>query len=212
MITPNLRTVKELEGPPPGAEGSPLLNPPAMPRTRGEFIGRMRDELRASMPMNALAIVLGKPAPVRETSDYSTVAQGIKQRGIKPVVKRATDEETLDRRSFTSRVADAVRSGVPAADAIRDAFEEGKHPRASNGQFGGGGAVAKSPTKHLRIEMNRGSGWETRSEGHVPSQTSHGEIMSQLKNYAIQHPHRALVNGEVVGEHAPKTRRAKKNG
>jgi hypothetical protein len=53
-------------------------------------------------------------------------------------------------------------------------------------------------THKLRIEMDRGNGWELRSEGEVPNDATIELITVYLRNYAIQHPHRAVLDGVVV--------------
>jgi hypothetical protein len=50
----------------------------------------------------------------------------------------------------------------------------------------------------LTIEMDRGRGWEVRAEGAIPSDTPTARIEADLRAYAIQYPHRALVDGRVV--------------
>ncbi len=51
---------------------------------------------------------------------------------------------------------------------------------------------------HLRIEMDRGNGWEVPSEG--VAECTIEQITAALPAYAIQYPHRALVDGVVVAE------------
>lgn len=53
-------------------------------------------------------------------------------------------------------------------------------------------------TVALRIEMDRGRGWELRAEGRIPAGTDAARIEQDLRAYAIQHPHRALVEGIEV--------------
>jgi hypothetical protein len=50
----------------------------------------------------------------------------------------------------------------------------------------------------LRIEMDRGRGWELRAEGEIPTSTTLGRLEADLRAYAVQWPHRALVDGCVV--------------
>ena len=54
---------------------------------------------------------------------------------------------------------------------------------------------------HIRIEMDRGKGWEVRQEGEC-AVTSEA-LVAMLPQYAIQYRHRALIDGVVVGECAP---------
>jgi hypothetical protein len=61
-------------------------------------------------------------------------------------------------------------------------------------------------TTMLRIEMDRGRGWELRGEGAFAGTV--GQITKQLPAYAIQYPHRALLDGVVVATAEPKRRRA----
>jgi hypothetical protein len=58
-------------------------------------------------------------------------------------------------------------------------------------------------THKLRIEMDRGNGWELRSEGQVPNDATIEFITVCLRNYAIQHPHRAVLDGVVVATTQP---------
>jgi hypothetical protein len=50
----------------------------------------------------------------------------------------------------------------------------------------------------LRIEMNRGHGWELRGEGRIPAGVTAEQIKRDLQEYAIQYPHRALINSVEV--------------
>lgn len=50
----------------------------------------------------------------------------------------------------------------------------------------------------LRIEMDRGAGWEVRLERTVPPETTLAAVVADLRRYAIQYPHRAVLNGLVV--------------
>lgn len=62
--------------------------------------------------------------------------------------------------------------------------------------------------KHLRIEMDRGHGWELRAEGNVPaSDISDVGLRAQLRDYALQYPHRAVVDGEIVMTAQPRMKR-----
>ena len=55
----------------------------------------------------------------------------------------------------------------------------------------------------LRIEMDRGNGWELRAEGPIPADTSQDTINHNLLAYAVQYPHRALIDGKVVARVVP---------
>jgi hypothetical protein len=50
----------------------------------------------------------------------------------------------------------------------------------------------------LRIEMNRGHGWQLRAEGKIPAEVTAEQIERDLQEYAIQYPHRALLDGVEV--------------
>ena len=50
----------------------------------------------------------------------------------------------------------------------------------------------------LRIEMNRGHGWELRAAGKIPADVTAEQIQRDLREYAIQYPHRALIDGKEV--------------
>jgi hypothetical protein len=55
----------------------------------------------------------------------------------------------------------------------------------------------------LRVEMDRGRGWEVRAGGEIPTNTTLARIEGDLRADAIQHPHRALVDGCVVAMVSP---------
>jgi hypothetical protein len=57
----------------------------------------------------------------------------------------------------------------------------------------------------LRIEMDRGRGWETRSEGEFDGELD--DIIRALPSYAIQYPHRAFLDGKLVATEVPKGHR-----
>jgi hypothetical protein len=50
----------------------------------------------------------------------------------------------------------------------------------------------------LRIEMNRGNGWELRGEGKLRAEVTIEQIERDLQEYAIQYLHRALLDGVEV--------------
>jgi hypothetical protein len=50
----------------------------------------------------------------------------------------------------------------------------------------------------LRIEMHRGHGWELRAEGKIPAEVTTGQIQRDLQEYAVQYPHRALLDGVEI--------------
>jgi hypothetical protein len=54
----------------------------------------------------------------------------------------------------------------------------------------------------LRIEIDRGHGWVLRSEGVFAGNVA--EIEPALSAYAMQYPHRALLDGAVVATAEPK--------
>lgn len=56
--------------------------------------------------------------------------------------------------------------------------------------------------------MDRGNGWEMRADGQADVTAE--QLREQLPMYAIQYPHRALLDGEVVGECQPKTKKGKR--
>lgn len=49
---------------------------------------------------------------------------------------------------------------------------------------------------HVKIEMDRGAGWETRQEGEAD--VSEGFLRDMLPRYAIQYPHRVWRDGVLV--------------
>jgi hypothetical protein len=54
---------------------------------------------------------------------------------------------------------------------------------------------------HIRIEMDLGLGWELRVDGYADSTVD--QVVAQLSAFAIQYPHRAFVDGVLVGEVQP---------
>ena len=59
----------------------------------------------------------------------------------------------------------------------------------------------------LRIEFDRqdGQGWRVRSEGEFVGTVE--QVKAALPGYAIQYPHRAFLDGVLVAEAAPPTRK-----
>lgn len=49
---------------------------------------------------------------------------------------------------------------------------------------------------HVKIEMDRGAGWETRQE--YEADVSEGFLRDMLPRYAISYPHRAWRDGVLV--------------
>ena len=60
---------------------------------------------------------------------------------------------------------------------------------------------------HLRIEMDRGNGWELRSEGSCDANVT--RIKLALAAYGVQHVHRALMDGAEVARVEPKVRKVR---
>lgn len=61
------------------------------------------------------------------------------------------------------------------------------------------------PPRTMRIEMDRGTGWELRSEGTVSAPAD--QVAAQINAYAYsQYPHRILLDGTVVAAHNPRHR------
>ena len=50
----------------------------------------------------------------------------------------------------------------------------------------------------LRIEMNQGHGWQLRAGGKIPAEITVEQIQRDLQDYAVQYPHRALLDGVEV--------------
>lgn len=51
---------------------------------------------------------------------------------------------------------------------------------------------------NIRIEMDRGMGWETRQEGEI--EITADALASTMPAYAIQYPHRAFIDGTLIVE------------
>lgn len=50
----------------------------------------------------------------------------------------------------------------------------------------------------IRIEMDRGNGWEVRQEGETT--VTADDLTAMLPRYAIQYPHRAFIDGVLIAE------------
>ena len=62
---------------------------------------------------------------------------------------------------------------------------------------------------NIRIEMDRGAGWEVRQEGSAEGVTAR-DLVDYLPAFAIQYPHRAFLDGVLVAEaQRPHGRRGK---
>jgi hypothetical protein len=62
---------------------------------------------------------------------------------------------------------------------------------------------------HLVIEMDRGMGWEVRSQGDANGVDA-AALVEYLPAFAIQYPHRAFLDGVLVAEaQRPHGRRGK---
>ena len=48
----------------------------------------------------------------------------------------------------------------------------------------------------VKIEMDRGFGWETRQEGDAAVDVA--DLVAMLPSYAIQYPHRAFLDGALI--------------
>lgn len=60
----------------------------------------------------------------------------------------------------------------------------------------------------VRIEMDRGNGWEVRVECEAPVTAE--QIAGQIAAYAIQYKHRAFLDGVLVAEAAPPAKKGRK--
>ena len=62
---------------------------------------------------------------------------------------------------------------------------------------------------NVRIEMDRGMGWETRNEGECSLEPIAGTegLPAYIAGYATRWPHRAFVDGVLVAEALPPKRR-----
>ena len=58
---------------------------------------------------------------------------------------------------------------------------------------------------HIRIEMDRGNGWETRQEG--AADVTADDLIAMLPSYTLAYPHRAFLDGVLVA-----TSKRKRNG
>lgn len=62
----------------------------------------------------------------------------------------------------------------------------------------------------LRIEMDRGCGWQVRGEGPIPAGTALATIQAQADRCALNGPVRAYLDGALVYERAKLTRKEAK--
>lgn len=53
-------------------------------------------------------------------------------------------------------------------------------------------------TKHLRIDLDRGYGWQVRAEGPIPADTALDAIKDQAMRCALNGPVRAVLDGVEV--------------
>jgi hypothetical protein len=56
----------------------------------------------------------------------------------------------------------------------------------------------------LRIEFDRGNGWEVRNEG--TADVTADQVRASLPTYAVSYPHRAWLDGKLVATAAPNRR------
>jgi hypothetical protein len=52
----------------------------------------------------------------------------------------------------------------------------------------------------IKIELNRGNGWQVRQEGDCD--VTEAALIAMMPSYAIQYPHRAFIDGKLVCEFA----------
>lgn len=57
----------------------------------------------------------------------------------------------------------------------------------------------------VRIEMDRGEGWETRTSGDAECDAD--RLAQDLPAYAIQYPHRAFLDDVLIATAEPKHRK-----
>jgi hypothetical protein len=60
----------------------------------------------------------------------------------------------------------------------------------------------------VRIEIDRGKGWECRQEGFAACTAD--DVAAMLPAYAIQYPHRAWLDGVVVANAEPQGKGVRK--
>lgn len=63
----------------------------------------------------------------------------------------------------------------------------------------------------IKIETNRGIGWQVRAEGMVPADTTLDAVKDQAMRCALNGPVRAFVDGTLVFEHGKLTRKQAKS-
>jgi hypothetical protein len=52
----------------------------------------------------------------------------------------------------------------------------------------------------MKIELDRGYGWQVRAEGEVPENTTIEQVRAQAERLALNGPTRAFLNGALVAE------------
>lgn len=62
----------------------------------------------------------------------------------------------------------------------------------------------------LRIELDRGCGWQVRGEGPIPAGTSLDTVKAEAQRCALNGPVRAYLDGALVFECAKLTRKQAK--
>lgn len=55
---------------------------------------------------------------------------------------------------------------------------------------------------HVRIEINRGNGWQVRQESDCAIDRE--GLLALVTSYTIGYPHRFYIDGEILGEFKPR--------
>ena len=64
---------------------------------------------------------------------------------------------------------------------------------------------------HIRIELNRGFGWQVRQAGPAPAGTTMDAVKDHAMRCALNGPVRAFVDGDLVFEHGKLTKKQAKS-
>ena len=54
---------------------------------------------------------------------------------------------------------------------------------------------------HVRIEIDRGNGWQVRQEGDCD--VTEAALLAMVPSYVIGNPHRFFIDGRLIGEFRP---------
>lgn len=97
----------------------------------------------------------------------------------------------------------AIAEGLAEAEKRRNAYAAARGLTPTADEKGGAQGMAEGQEApppagrtHVRVEMDRGNGWEVRQEGHTS--VTADEAAAQLPHYTLTYPHRVFLDGKLV--------------